>query len=143
MLSLHPHLNPAVVREADLFTDGLVTDQILRSVAEMRSLPLLIERTPCAGPDALTLAERELAAATHAHRGAAECFAGACRRLGEANARFHPPLRAGGPRAPISPETRRREQSQAMSWLNSRRALLRKAERRLAAAQAAIAALGN
>lgn len=143
MLSLHPRLNPAVSAAAELFTDGQVTDAVLQGVAAMQGLPLLIERAPHAGPDALTLAERELAAATHAHRGAAECFAGACRRLGEANARFHPPLRAGGPRAPISPETRRREQSQAMSWLNSRRALLRKAERRLAAAQAAIAALGN
>ena len=37
--------NPAVYREAELFTDGRITDQILRDVAAMRNLPLIVEST--------------------------------------------------------------------------------------------------
>jgi hypothetical protein len=43
MLSSNPLLNPTVARQAELFTDGQVTDAIFRGVASMRGLPLLIE----------------------------------------------------------------------------------------------------
>jgi hypothetical protein len=52
MLSTHPRLNPAVFAQAELFTDGQVTDAILRNVASMRGLPLLIE--PGAAPSPAT-----------------------------------------------------------------------------------------
>ncbi|HEY8612365.1 MAG TPA: hypothetical protein VIL69_13865 [Roseomonas sp.] len=128
MLSLHPALNPAVAREADLFTDGLVTDAILRSVAVMRGRPLLIEAG--AAPSATEraeAAERELVGAMSQHRVEAALYRAACRRLGMANQR---------PAA-----DRRAAQAAAMGALNKARAALRKAERRLAAAQAAMAAL--
>ena len=40
----HSRLNPAVNNEAELFTDGKVTEAIQQGVAAMRGLPLLIER---------------------------------------------------------------------------------------------------
>ena len=37
-------INPAVRRAAELFTDGVITDNVLTSVAAMRGLPLYVER---------------------------------------------------------------------------------------------------
>ena len=130
MLSLHPSLNPAVSRAAELFTDGQVTDSILRSVASMRGLPLFIE--PGAAPTAAERAEAaqiELGRAMAEHRITASLYAAARRRLGMANQR--------------SAAERRAAQAAAMGALNKARAALRKADRRLAAAQAAMSAIRN
>jgi hypothetical protein len=130
MLSLHPSLNPAVASAAELFTDGQVTDAILRGVASMRGLPLLIEAG--AAPDrAEILAQAEAAmggalANLHICR---RLFVAACKRLGAAN------------RLPA--DQRRAAQGKALGALNRARAELVRAERREAAARAALLALAS
>lgn len=128
MLSHHPRLNPTVASAAELFTDGRVTDAILQGIASMHGLPLYIE--PGAVPTVTERAaatERALIGAMSAHRVETALYASARRRLGMANQR---------PAA-----ERRAAQAAAMGALNRVRATLRKTERRLAAAQAAMAAL--
>ncbi|WP_043838357.1 hypothetical protein [Muricoccus aerilatus] len=128
MLSHHPRLNPAVASAAELFTDGRVTDAVLQGIASMRGLPLYIE--PGAAPtpgERAAAGERELIGAMSAHRVETALYATACRRLGTANQR---------PAA-----DRRAAQAAAMGALNRTRITLRKTERRLAAAQAALASL--
>ncbi|TPG41935.1 hypothetical protein EAH89_28220 [Roseomonas nepalensis] len=124
-LSRHPHLNPVVSREAELFTDGRMTDAVLQGIASMRGLPLLIEAgaVPTAA-DRTEATERELIGAMSGHRVEAALYRTARLRLGMANQR---------PAA-----ERRAAQAAAMSALNRARVALRKAERRLAAAQAAM-----
>ena len=130
MLCTASNLNPAVTAAAELFTDGQLTDSILRSVATMRGLPLFIE--PGAAPTITERAEAaqlELGRATADHRIVTSLYAAARRRLGMANQR---------PAA-----ERRAAQAAAMGALNKARAALRKSDARLAAASAVLAALAS
>ncbi|WP_424140340.1 hypothetical protein [Roseomonas chloroacetimidivorans] len=130
MLALHPRINPAVFTQAELFTDGRISDEVLRSVASMRGLPLLIE--PGAAPTLAEIAakaERELVGAMSNLLVCRSLFVAACRRIGMANKR---------PAA-----ERRAAQAAAMRGMNKARAELIRAERREAAARAALASLAN
>jgi len=65
LISSPSRLNPAVFREAELFTDGRVTHAILQGVAAMRGLPLLIELGAAPSPtERAKAAEHELLRAT-------------------------------------------------------------------------------
>ncbi|MBI0538983.1 hypothetical protein D9599_25865 [Roseomonas sp. KE2513] len=129
LLSMHACLNPAVASAAELFTDGALTDAVLQGIASMHSLHLYIEpgATPTSAERAAA-AERALIGAMSARRVEVALYAAARRRLGMANQR---------PAA-----DRRAAQAAAMGALNRTRATLRKTERRLATAQAALASLG-
>lgn len=116
MLASHPNLNPILRAEAELFTDGALSDVVLVSVATRRGLPVLVAASVAAvSLDAPAQADREVAAV--------QAEVTAARRAFDA--------------------ARRRAQSQAMSMLNIRRGALRRAEKRLAAAQAARLALAS
>ena len=127
-LTSNPFLNPVVCREAELFTDGRVTDAVLQGIASRRGLPLLIEAgaAPTAGERAATT-EHELIGALSGHHVEAVLYARPAFAWAWWNQR---------PAA-----ERRAAQAAAMGVLNRARAALRKAERRLPAAQAAIAVL--
>ena len=132
-------INPAVYAEAELFTDGAITDAVLHRVAGMRDLALYVARPTIAGPSAADLAARAVVTAEAAAREARRCFEGACRRLGEANrrvrtSRYLPPVT-------LSAERVRLNKSAAMAFLNTRRAALCRADRDLASTRAALAAL--
>jgi hypothetical protein len=130
MLHSHPLLNPAVASSAELFTDGQVTDAILRGVASMRGLPLLIEADAApAVADLRDAAEREIIGAAANLHITRRLFVAACKRLGMANQR------------PAS--ERRTAQAAAMRGMNKARAELVRAERREAAARAALLALAS
>jgi hypothetical protein len=130
MLSIHPNLNPAVASAAELFTDGQVTDAILRGVASMRGLPLLIEADAApAVADLRDAAEREIIGAAANLHICRRLFVAACKRLGMAN------------RLPA--DQRRAAQGKALGALNRARAELVRAERREAAARAALASLAH
>lgn len=72
------------------------------------------------GPDALTLAERELDATETVLRGVERRFDGACKSLGEANRRVIPSALKGGKPIVLSPERVKAEKSCAMWFLNTR-----------------------
>lgn len=143
MLYHHPDLNPSVRAAAELATDGVVTDAILHDAAIMAALPLFVVRLATTGPCAVTLAQRAVAAAEAGVRQAHTSLDGARRRLGLANRRTDPPLWKGGQPRPIPPARVRAAQSDAMRFLNSRRVLVRRMERELAAARAALSALAS
>jgi hypothetical protein len=118
--------NPAVLSAAERFTDGLITDQVLRDVAAMERLSLYIDRAPVLSPDAAELARRELANAEASHREIARLYVAARAEIGRANT------------LGATPEARRHWRSQAFRMLNKRRAELLHAERRLGTARAAL-----
>jgi hypothetical protein len=141
MIASNPNLNPALRREAELFTDGKLTDAVLLRVATRLGLPLLSELVAQAAPDAATLAQRAVAEAEAVMRQAIHAFDVARGHLGEANRRFFLPLAKGAKPRAIPDAARLRLQSQAMSILNTRRGAKRRAEKALAAARAALLAV--
>ncbi|WP_426957988.1 hypothetical protein [Muricoccus radiodurans] len=127
MLQPSLHLNPAVRDAADLMTDRVVTDALLWDVAAMKGLPLFVEAGSAI--DRTAAVERELVGTTSNARITASLYRAACRCLGFANA--------------AAPVDRRAAQRKAMGALNKARAEMRKAEKRLTAARAALAALAS
>ncbi len=114
-------INPEVYRRAEFFTDGLITDRILRDVAAQERLPLYVEQAPYT-PDPIETASD---AVRNAEAGLAElmrCYVVA--RADQREANRHP-----------ATHYRRRY---VFIMLNRRRAQLRAADRRLADARAAL-----
>jgi hypothetical protein len=130
MLSHHPLLNPAVSRAAELFTDGRISESLLRGVASMRGLPLLIEAGAApTSAEVLAQAEDVMVGATANLHITRRLFVAACRCLGMANS--------------LPAAERRAAQSRAICALNKARAEMVRAERREAAARAALLALAS
>jgi hypothetical protein len=93
MLSSLPNLNPAVRAEAELFTDGALSDVVLVSVATRRGLPVLVAApvAAVAAVDTAALAAREIAAIQAEVNAARRVFDTARAQLGQANRRFASP----------------------------------------------------
>ena len=125
-------INPEVWTRAALFTDGRITDQLLRDVAAMNRLPLYVEQASYT-PDPIETAAK---AVRNAEAGLAELMR--CYVVARADQRAANRYRPG-----------HHARSNAFATLNRRRAQLRAADRRLAEARAALdaariaAELGN
>lgn len=124
-------INPAVLSEAERFTDGPITDQVLRDVAAMKRLPLYIDRLPPTPPGAEEMAINSFHMAEAAAQNRRAEYVKARMRLAAANKR----------QPYLSPEDRRHAnrsaRADAMRALNIARVALLYAERRLGTARAA------
>jgi hypothetical protein len=134
--------SPAVLREAALFTDGAITDRMLREIAGMRGVPLHSAAPKLASPTLQEVALRALACAEAALREAQRVYDFARMAIGEANKTHTVAVMVNGravvPARPFTRERIRERKSVAFTLFNKRRGQLAAAQRQVAAARAAL-----
>jgi len=127
--------NPAVQAEAELFTDGTVTDRLLRDMATMRNCRSISKRRSVTRAQPSSIPRRRRAEG--ALRTARRVYLDARRGIGDANRTRTAPVIAAGrvvmPARSFIQERIRERKSAALRLFNRRCAELRAAEREFAA----------